>query len=178
MSRSIFLTNRRLISNLVAGFSTLLLIVGINLSFNGSIAVANPSTYNITTLYPSDEPVTGIGWTLNSKSGKSELALAAHLKKIGVKLYGAWSCSHCHAQHQLFGVEAFAKINYIECDEQGVNSQLELCKAEKIVVVPTWDINGQQYSGITSPEKLAELSGYKGSKKFRYSKLLPSRQSE
>jgi hypothetical protein len=178
MSRSIFPTNHRLLSNLGAEIFTVVLIVGINLSFNRSV-VANPSTYNITTLDPSGAPATSTGWPLTSKSGKSELALAAHLKKIGAKLYGGWFCSHCYVQHQLFGVEAFTEnINYIECHEQGVNPQVELCKTEKIVGYPTWDIKGKKYPGITSPEKLAKLSGYKGPKKFRYSKLLTKEQSK
>jgi hypothetical protein len=177
MNYSILSTNRRLLRNLVIGFSTLLLIVGINLSFNGSISMANQSTENITTLYPSGEPVMGIGWPLTSKSGESELALAAHLKKIGTKYYGSWNCDHCYAQRQLFGVEAFKSINYIECSEQGVNSQSRLCLKEGIRGLPTWDINGKKYPGIVSPEKLSILSDYKGPQKFRYSKLIKKQQS-
>jgi hypothetical protein len=72
------------------------------------------------------------------------------------------------------GREAFkSSVNYIECHPEGKNPQTELCQKEGITGFPTWDIKGKKYPGVQLPEKLAELSGYQGSKDFRYSKLMP-----
>jgi hypothetical protein len=163
----------RLFQGLVTGFLTLLITVGIYTSFGGGVATAAPTTAKITSLAPSGAPVAGEGWEITSKSGKSELALAAHLKKIGAKMYGAYWCSHCYEQKQLLGREAVKKsIRYVECAENGINPQVELCRAAGIQGFPTWDIKGEKYPGVRAPEELAKLSGYKGSQNFRYSKLL------
>jgi hypothetical protein len=163
----------RLFKGFVTGLLTLLLTVGIYTSSGGLIATAAPTTYKITSLSPIGDPVAGEGWEITSKSDKNELALAAHLKKIGAKMYGAYWCSHCHEQKQLFGREAVKKsFNYVECHESGLNPQVELCKAEGIEGYPTWSIKGKKYPGVRAPEELAKLSGYRGSQNFRYSKLL------
>lgn len=87
--------------------------------------------------------------------------LAAHLKKINAKMYGAYWCPACRKQKQLFG-NAFEAINYIECDARGTNPKPELCKQAKVRVYPTWEINGKQYEGVLSLNTLAQLSGYQG----------------
>lgn len=102
-----------------------------------------------------------------SKSESAEIALARHLKSKGAKMYGAFWCPHCQMQKQLFGEEAFAIIDYIECDTRGENARPQLCKAAKIQGYPTWEINGKLYLGMLSLEKLADLSGYKGAREFK-----------
>jgi uncharacterized membrane protein/glutaredoxin len=159
---------------IIAGFLTM----GVTLFAYSTVAPAisseTPTTENIQVLSPTTNGEVGTGWTVLSKSGASELSLAEHLQKSGAKMYGAWSCSHCFEQKQLFGREAVkASLPYVECAEKGKNSQVELCKKEGIEGYPTWSINGKKYPGVQSPEKLAELSGYSGSKNFLYSKLMP-----
>ncbi len=163
-----------LLNRFIAGCLTLLITLGIYLiSFGESIAIAAPTT-TITSLSPSGAPAVGDGWEITSRSGSSELALAQHLKKIGAKMYGAFWCTHCYEQKQLFGKEAMTtNINYIECDENGRKSQRELCLQAEIQGFPTWEIKGKKYPGVMAPEKLAELSGYKGTQDFSYSQLLP-----
>lgn len=57
---------------------------------------------------------------------------------MDAKMYGAFWCSHCYDQKQAFGKEAYARINYIECAPDGVNSQTKLCKSRKArTCVPT-----------------------------------------
>lgn len=92
-------------------------------------------------------------------------ALARHLSKIGAKMYGAYWCPHCQHQKTLFGA-AIGRIRYIECDPQGDNAQPQLCQAAKIQGYPTWEINGKLYPGSQSLETLANLSGYKGPRRF------------
>lgn len=103
---------------------------------------------------------------VQTQSGESEIALAKHLESIGAKKYGAWWCPHCHAQQTLFGQEAFEHIDYVECDEEGVNPQPDACRAVGVQSYPTWEINGQTYAGVQSLDNLATISGYDGSKNF------------
>lgn len=109
------------------------------------------------------------GLAITTTSGAAELALAAHLKQVGAKMYGAFWCPHCHDQKQLFGREASSQINYIECDPKGKNPQPDLCEAANVQSYPTWEINGKLVSGTQSLEELAELSGYQGLRNFQNS---------
>ena len=102
-------------------------------------------------------------------SGPAEIGLARHLRQIGAKEYSAYWCPHCHDQKMLFGKEAAAIIDYVECDPRGQNSRAEICQAAAANVkgFPTWEIKGQFYSGTQSLEKLADLSGYTGPRNFQ-----------
>ncbi|MBD1913591.1 vitamin K epoxide reductase family protein [Leptolyngbya sp. FACHB-8] len=101
-------------------------------------------------------------------SGDAEMALAEHLTKTGARMFGAYWCPHCHEQKELFGRQAFAKINYVECDPEGANSQTDLCRSiPEVQGYPSWEINGQYYSGRQSLQRLAELSGYTGPTNFQ-----------
>lgn len=106
---------------------------------------------------------------VTTTSGPAELALVRHLGEIGAKEYGAYWCPHCHDQKMLFGKEAAALIDYVECDPRGQNSRAQLCQAAAANVkgFPTWEIKGQFYSGTQSLEKLANLSGYTGPRNFQ-----------
>jgi uncharacterized membrane protein len=106
---------------------------------------------------------------VTTTSGPAELALVRHLREIGAKEYGAYWCPHCHDQKMLFGKEAAALIDYVECDPRGQNSRAQLCQAAAANVkgFPTWEIKGQFYSGTQSLEKLADLSGYTGPRNFQ-----------
>ena len=106
---------------------------------------------------------------VTTTSGPAQLALVRHLREIGAKEYGAYWCPHCQDQKMLFGKEAAALIDYIECDPRGQNSRAEICQAAAANVkgFPTWEIKGQFYSGTQSLEKLADLSGYTGPRNFQ-----------
>ncbi len=104
--------------------------------------------------------------TVTTTSGSSEIALAQHLTQNGAKVYGAYWCANCHAQKELFGKQAVAQLSYVECDPSGQNAQTDLCKTKKIKAYVTWEINGQMYPGTQSLQKLAKLSGYKGTLDF------------
>lgn len=101
------------------------------------------------------------------KSVSAEMALAQHLSKQGAKMYGADWCPYCTRQKQLFGEQAFSKINYLECDARGKNPQVNLCRRANITGFPTWEINGKMYPGMRSLNDLATLSGYRGSRNFK-----------
>jgi uncharacterized membrane protein len=109
------------------------------------------------------------GYAISTTSGAAELDLAQHLKQIGAKMYGAFTCPHCQNQKQLFGKDAAAQLNYIECHPQGKNSQTDLCMKANIQGFPTWEIKGKQYQGEKTLAELADLSGYQGDRNFKNS---------
>jgi hypothetical protein len=139
----------------------------VNFPSYSQITPSPTPTSTTQTLTPTGQPTTGIGWQITTTSGKPEIQLAKHLKKIGAKIYIAWWCPHCHEQKQVFGKQAFSIIPAVECAEGGKNAHPELCKVAKITGFPTWIIKGKQYPGTTSLQKLAEISNYKGSRKFK-----------
>ena len=117
---------------------------------------------------PSSTVAGQVGPPITTASGPAEIALAKHLKDSGAVMYAAWWCPHCHDQKQLFGAEATEALNLVECAEDGQNSQVDLCRSKpEITGFPTWEINGEFYSGTQSLARLAELSGYSGPKDFR-----------
>lgn len=103
--------------------------------------------------------------SMSIADNRSIASLAAHLRKIGAKMYGAYWCPHCSQQKELFGA-AFRSIDYVECDPDGANGRPALCKSAKITGYPTWEIKGKLYPGTQSLEDLAKLSGYSGSSNF------------
>jgi uncharacterized membrane protein len=163
-----------IMNGLIVSLLTLLATFSIYSSAGVSITPETPTSKNITSLATQGGATKPYGWTILSQSGESELALAAHLKKIGAKMYGAFWCPHCYEQKQLFGREAFKTIiNYVECAEGGVDPQIDICHREGIEGFPTWDIQGKKYPQVMPLEKLAEISGYTGPQNFQYSKLIP-----
>ncbi len=106
--------------------------------------------------------------SVKNTSGASEVALAKHLKKIGAKMYGAFWCPYCTKQKELFGKQAFASITYIECDPRGTNPHPDLCRKAGVRGYPQWVIKGRTYTGLQSLNDLANFSGYRGSRNFKY----------
>ena len=133
---------------IIVGMITMVGTLAVYAPINSAIA-SKPDTYGVTTT-----------------STATKVALAEHLTKVGAKMYGAYWCSHCQDQKRLFGKEAVSKLNYIECDPKGKNSQTNLCVAANIKAYPTWETNGKSLEGVVSLENLAKLSGYKGSTNF------------
>jgi uncharacterized membrane protein/glutaredoxin len=144
-----------LLTGLTIGMVTLIGVLGIYGSINSSQTSLSSSN--------SSDP-----YEIATTSGPAELELARHLKQVGAKEYGAYWCPHCKDQKLLFGKEAFAMIDYVECDPKGKNARPSLCQEAGITGYPTWEINGQFYPGILSLEKLADLSGYQGRRNFKY----------
>jgi len=109
----------------------------------------------------------GPGIPIVNTSGPAEIALARHLTQSGAVMYGAYWCSHCHDQKELFGKEAVRELTYVECDPNGANPQVERCRAKGIQGYPTWEINDQLYSGTRSLTELGQLTQYRGSYAFK-----------
>lgn len=161
-------------TGLIVGLLTLVVTLGIYSNVNSPIANANSveEVADVDGLIPIAEPVgqptPPKGWEITTTSGEAEMELAKHLTATGAKKYGAFWCPHCYDQKQLFGKEAFAAVNYLECDPKGKDPQREACLAAGIQSFPTWEIDGKFYPGTKTLAELAELSKYTGNSEFKY----------
>ena len=116
-----------------------------------------------------DQPVAQSGRAapaVVSASSPAKIALAEHLTSMGARVFTAYWCPHCHDQKEAFGKEAAAKLQVIECAEDGANSQAQLCKQQGVQGFPSWQIKGVLDSGVKPLDTLADLSGYTGPRDF------------
>jgi uncharacterized membrane protein len=146
------------ISQLFFGGIITLIVMGIG-SF-GLFAISNPQFAQAQKTTESEE------FTVETSSGESEIALAKHLNQVGAKFYGAFWCPHCQNQKQMFGNEAMEFVPYVECSPPDRRGRTAACEAAGIQSYPTWIINGQTYNGVQALEKLAQVTGYQGSRVF------------
>jgi uncharacterized membrane protein len=144
-------------------FNGLLVAMGVSVFSLSHHAIASGPTQP---LGPDGTPVGGVSPPVVSISTTDALSLAKYLSQQGSKMYGAYWCSHCHEQKELFGKEATLSLPYVECDPQGANSKTADCRAAGVEGYPTWDIKGKKLSGTQPLETLAKESGYTGSMNF------------
>ena len=87
---------------------------------------------------------------LNSESSSVEKDIA---QCIGAKalLYTRSGCPHCEIQEKIFG-DNYQYLNTIDCFYER-----ESCA--NIGGIPTWVINGKQYVGVQSIERLKNYTG-------------------
>jgi len=89
-----------------------------------------------------------------ASSTDRSLDIARELKALDARMFGAYWCPHCFDQKETLGEEALKIVPYVECAENGFNSQVKLCNSKKLPGYPTWEIAGKLYPGEKS---LAEL---------------------
>lgn len=70
-----------------------------------------------------DGDVTYVPKRVSRKSTSQAIELAKLLSDKDVTMYGAYWCPHCSRQKELFGAEAWALINYVECSPKGYGFQ-------------------------------------------------------
>ncbi len=81
--------------------------------------------------------------------------LAECLTSKWVTMYGTTRCSHCQKQKELFGYEAFAKINFVDCDKEK-----NTCTLAGVQWYPTWGFaDGSKLEGTQTFEALASQAG-------------------
>jgi uncharacterized membrane protein len=78
----------------------------------------------------------GMAPPVQAESTPAKVALAKHLTQVGARLYTAYWCPHCRDQKELFGKQAAAELQVIECAPDGRNNQAELCKQKGSRVTP------------------------------------------
>ena len=69
---------------------------------------------------------------VTSESTKESIELAKYLKDNGVVKYSAYWCLNCLNQSELFGKQAYRKLNVIECARDCINSQTQLFIEKKL----------------------------------------------
>lgn len=76
-----------------------------------------------------------------------------------MKFYGAYWCSWCNKQKELFG-ESVQYLPYIECVDKETNQLTTECQEAGIEIFPTWQLpNGEKPPGFRALEELSVLSG-------------------
>lgn len=98
-----------------------------------------------------------------TSSSPRVISLAKHLQSVGARMYGAFWCSHCHEQKEMFGREAMQYVVYVECYPEGYRKGIPIakaCDAANIQGFPTWVIKGQILSGEQELDDLAKASDF------------------
>ncbi|KAI3973676.1 hypothetical protein MKW92_039223 [Papaver armeniacum] len=140
--------------------------VGLQICVAGLVVAALNTSYK--TIAPTSNSMADINLPyyqteITTKSTPYGISLAKHLRSIGAKMYGAFWCSHCLEQKEMFGQEGAKLLNYVECFPngfmKGTNMALE-CAVARLEGFPSWEINGKILSGEKTFSELAELSGF------------------
>ena len=97
--------------------------------------------------------------TITTDSPPGAVALAKKLRNAGARMYGAFWCSHCYEQKQMFGKEASESLPYVECFPDGWRPGEEMaavCKDANLEGFPTWVIGSQKLPGAQAFETLEQ----------------------
>lgn len=107
-------------------------------------------------------PETGVEIPEDIEAGPERASLEVFAKCLdekGMKFYGAFWCSWCAKQKELFG-EAVQYLPYIECSDEETREMTPECEEAGIASFPTWGLPGGEKSpGFKTLEQLTELSG-------------------
>ncbi len=88
------------------------------------------------------------GWSADTAK---TVSLAECLTAKWATMYGTNRCSHCQNQKELFGYEAFAKINFVDCDKNK-----NACGLAGVQGYPTWVFaDGSKLEGTQNFDALA-----------------------
>ncbi|KAJ9540894.1 hypothetical protein OSB04_027400 [Centaurea solstitialis] len=140
--------------------------VGLQLCIAGLVLAALSNAYSASPLPPArfgDKFLPYTPTEIKAPSSPLALKLAAHLRSIGAKMYGAFWCSHCLEQKQMFGSEAAKLLDYVECFPDGYKTGTPLgkeCSKTIIEGFPMWVINGKVLKGYQEFPELAKASGF------------------
>ncbi|KAF3321143.1 thiol-disulfide oxidoreductase LTO1 [Carex littledalei] len=141
-------------------------LLGLQLAVAGVVIASLTSTYSsIVPQSQSAEEFTLERYEteITKESTPFTIALAKHLQSIGAKMYGAFWCSHCHEQKEMFGKEAMKILDYVECFPNGAGKGRTMsldCALVGIEGFPTWVIKDQVLSGEQDLSTLADASGF------------------
>jgi len=71
-------------------------------------------------------------------SSPRALNLARELKREKVTMFGAYWCGFCDRERQALGSEAWAMVDYVECDAKGFGANPQRCYDAGVEAYPTW----------------------------------------
>jgi len=138
-------------------------IVAVSVLIGGLIWSTNVDPSNAIDVPISTENVSPI---ITTSSSSQKVKFAKYLSENNIIMYSAYWCPHCHDQKQLFGKEAVKELKIVECAKDGKDNQYELCQSKEIKGFPSWEINGEIYSGTRNLKELAIMTSYKGDSNF------------
>jgi len=139
------------------------LIVVISVLLGGLIWSTNVDPSNAIDVQSSTENVSPI---ITTSSSPQKVKFAKFLRENNIVMYGAYWCPHCHDQKQLFGKEAVKEFKVVECAQDGKDNNYKLCQTKGVEFFPSWEINGEIYSGTRDLNDLAIMTGYQGNTNF------------
>ncbi len=94
----------------------------------------------------------------NNRPGELD-NFAQCISDSGTKFYGAFWCSACKSQKEMFG-RSVRLLPYVECSTADGNSQTIVCQQAKIESYPTWEFpDGTSQVGVQSLQILADKTG-------------------
>lgn len=104
--------------------------------------------------------VAAVAFVAVGQSGPGKYdSFAQCLSSSGVKMYGAYWCTHCANQKQLFG-SSWKYVSYVECSLPNRAGQTAVCSEAGIEAYPTWALlGGSKMEGELSLQQLAQRSG-------------------
>jgi hypothetical protein len=73
--------------------------------------------------------------------------VAEKIRKLDGKLYVRYDSDASVRQRHMFGYKASRTIGFIECSEDGLNSNHEFCAQKNVNMYPTWEIKNRMYEG-------------------------------
>ncbi|GKV45145.1 hypothetical protein SLEP1_g52255 [Rubroshorea leprosula] len=155
-----------LISVKDAGLREIQRVVGLQLCIATLVILTLNSAYSTSPIVPTSLAEVELPFfttEITTTSSPFALSLARHLHSTGAKMYGAFWCSHCLEQKQIFGSEASKLLDYVECFPNGYKKGTKMAKAcadAGIEGFPTWVIHGQVLSGEQELAELAEVSAF------------------
>ena len=128
-----------------------------NFNYAGELLDASTSSSSTASLLASGQQRGQAPPPISTTSSSRALELAQELQQQDTRFFGAFWCSHCFDQKEALGKEAMAKIPYIECSRDGLDSQTALCKEKDVPGYPTWEINGKLYPGERDLDELEKI---------------------
>lgn len=137
--------------------------ISLNVSANWSAAVTRPFAplaFSLLALGMPLLPMPGRSAPAQevvSPSRPEQIRLADELQRKGAIFYGAWWCSYCFHQKNLFGTEAAQRLPYVECDK--TDEGRERCRKAGIRAFPTWVLGDKRSEGMMTLDELRTWAG-------------------
>ena len=138
-------------------------IVAVSVLLGGLIWSTNVDPSNAINISSPSEKVSP---AITTSSSIQKIEFARFLKDNNIVMYSAYWCPHCHDQKLMFGKEAVKEFKVVECAQDGKDNNYKLCQTKGIEGFPSWEINGEIYSGTRDLNDLAIMTGYQGNTNF------------
>ncbi len=138
-------------------------VVAVSVLLGGLIWSTNVDPSNAINI---SSPTEKVSPAITTSSSAQKIEFARFLKNNNIVMYSAYWCPHCHDQKIMFGKQAVKELSVIECAQDGKDNKYKLCQTKGIEGFPSWEINGEIYSGTRDLNDLAIMTGYQGNTNF------------